>query len=708
MGKLEDLDKRVEVLLAESKDAFFIEYLKDLQNKIITQKYQADLLEIDFERAYKIYLQRNQQTTQMVHAPEQMDVAEQMDMPEQMDVPEQMDMPEQIESSRQIEGLASAEGTMVSQASVYHTAPAKKYNSAEFAVGAILLSVIGGVFILSALVMLGMNYMNGMVKGMALYAICLVVFAVAQCVLYPRWSSLGSTISAISVGGLYVTTLVNYLALRNFGLWGVVIISLLITLFIIWLSRKRSAIVHRILAMFSCAICCLMIRGDLNGVEFLGIAIVLLLVNLLCLFIPIKKYRTGLNITYMAAYSVFSFVFVAKAVTELVPEWSILVFWLTSVLVLHLCFVVEMRGNNGTATENKRAGMSVGMLVAYGISAVCVLGSVALLAWADTALWLGHAIVAGGVAIALFAFALLYNTRAKWAMYYFINLLVLVTYGICYGKETAVYCLLGMLIVAKLLSLCRTPALYVSEALLTGAACVVGLAHYQELCGVLLMGAILFSILFIRVWTTYYELVITFTLGFFAALYMPTMLKLSLFVGILFVGLLLFNNVKRWQGTTILVYNSFILIGEVICLLLLLNPIYRNAYLPFLFILVFGLATIILTFNEKYHMNFRWKNMALAVFLTYMALIFKSNQPILNSVFLMIIALVCVGIGFGAHEKKMRIYGLVLSLLVCAKLALYDFFGAATIQKTIVFLVVGIIALAIAAVYMILEKRNNG
>ncbi|MBR1930143.1 MAG: hypothetical protein IJ833_01520, partial [Lachnospiraceae bacterium] len=97
MGKLEDLDKRVEVLLAESKDAFFIEYLKDLQNKIITQKYQADLLEIDFERAYKIYLQRNQQTTQMVHAPEQMDVAEQMDMPEQMDVAEQMDMPEQMD-----------------------------------------------------------------------------------------------------------------------------------------------------------------------------------------------------------------------------------------------------------------------------------------------------------------------------------------------------------------------------------------------------------------------------------------------------------------------------------------------------------------------------------------------------------------------------------------------------------------------------------
>ena len=57
-------------------------------------------------------------------------------------------------------------------------------------------------------------------------------------------------------------------------------------------------------------------------------------------------------------------------------------------------------------------------------------------------------------------------------------------------------------------------------------------------------------------------------------------------------------------------------------------------------------------------------------------------------------------------KKSVRIYGLVLSLLVCGKIVLYDFMGAPTLQRTILLFSVGVMALVISGIYIILEKKN--
>jgi hypothetical protein len=120
--------------------------------------------------------------------------------------------------------------------------------------------------------------------------------------------------------------------------------------------------------------------------------------------------------------------------------------------------------------------------------------------------------------------------------------------------------------------------------------------------------------------------------------------------------------------------------------------------------LVFGVATIVVCFQKHYHLDFKYKQLILAVFLTYMGLIVRTNYSIVNSILLMMIALLCVGMGFAIRQMSVRIYGLVLSLTVCAKIVLYDFVGANMLQKTILFFVVGVLALVIAAIYMVLER----
>ena len=222
----------------------------------------------------------------------------------------------------------------------------------------------------------------------------------------------------------------------------------------------------------------------------------------------------------------------------------------------------------------------------------------------------------------------------------------------------------------------------------------------------MLLAGIGISILMIRYWQTCFEIILTATLLTYTVSRLPVILQLPMAVGILLIGILVFNNVKRWRGKNILLFNGLALGGQIICFLKLHSPIYQNEYITYFCMLVFGLATIGLTLNEKYQMSLKGRHMVLAMFLTYMALIFRTNVPVVNSILLMVIALVCVGTGFVIDKRTIRIYGLILSLAVCAKLVLYDFFKAATVQKTILFFAVGVIALVIAAIYIILEKKK--
>ena len=74
----------------------------------------------------------------------------------------------------------------------------------------------------------------------------------------------------------------------------------------------------------------------------------------------------------------------------------------------------------------------------------------------------------------------------------------------------------------------------------------------------------------------------------------------------------------------------------------------------------------------------------------------------------MAIAVISVVIGFVLKEKSIRIYGLILSIVICGKIALVDFVSIGDIRsKTIMYILVGAFALAIGCIYMVLEARES-
>ena len=711
-GILESLEQRTRGYLAIAKDQYFVDFLQKMLGRIQVQKHQAELLNEELDRSYAQYVNRMKLAGVEVEDAQAAQAAPKAEV-QTIETNIQTDRKdseaeEQVEQPRYVATQAVETQATVISPSVNTN---KTKSNTEFMIGTIILSIVGGAFILTALVMLGMYFMNGFVKGMCIYAVAALVLLLSELLLYKRWPKLGMTFTAISIGGLYLSTALNYLTFGNFNMWVALVLTLIITVMVVLLSWKRDSIFYRSLGLITCYLCFLIIQKGSTLQEIAVLAVIVLGINLCCIIVPIQTHKTGFRILHMYLNGIYAFIINVRIYDMAdIPE-ATLIFAGCAMLVTQVLYMVQIVYQQRAALTDKKVGGD-GIIAAYFVSGILIYLSVpeiVLRIDAGCSALLHYGCLGVIILLTLAAVLLIHKGLEKWYPYV---LLLIIAFNFCCMRGQiweSIIALTVMLIVTKLLSFTRHMILRVSDLVLTTFTCVMCLFLSQdnEIYEIILVMAVLISILFISYWQTYYEIILTFTLAFYSVLKLPDMLKLPVFVGILFVGLLVFHNVKRWQGKDIVIYNTFVLVAETISFLLLMSPNYRNAYVVYLCMLVFGVATIVLTFQEKYHMDFKYKNIILAIFLTYMALIVRTNLPIINSILMMLIALICVGWGFSIKEKEIRIYGLVLSLIVCGKIVLYDFFDAEALQKTILFFVVGVIALMIAGIYIVLERKAN-
>lgn len=760
-GTLENLDWQIKRLMAESKDVYFTEYLQKLQGRVKNQKCQIDLLKDELDRCYGMYINRmqladmqkeqprtagnTQETVPTGEAAVQEEKIPEAKQPEPifpwMDEEPVFSMKREPEASLQgpkaalrepeaaLQGPAfvrpefvpgEAEGGQPGP--VHAVVPAaqeqREKKSAEFTVGAAVMSVVGGGLILAALVTLGMTFMGGIFRGLLLYGVSLFFLLVSELTLYRRWPMLGSAVTAIGIGGLYLSTLINFLGLHNFNLWVMLGITLGITVMVVFLSRKRDSALYRVIGLIAGYLCVLAIRPEATNAEFYAVTGMILFLNVLWIVLPVQKYRTAVNITHMSFNAVFAFftVFYVALFCNM-DDLAITIFIISSIIVQQVLFVAQSfqyrKAAGIAAQEGRRIEANSAILIPFYISSVeyAFLFSFAVfrLLQYGGADWLAYgavlaiAVIGGGSVLAL----VIGKSTGKSHVYGFLNLMILMGAVGLSEESVFVTVVLILLVTAKIIVYLNKNivALKINDILLT-AVCCIGLLVLNSPWQYALLAGVFLCIFTMHYWQTVYQVLLAGTL----VLYMMDLqkvLRLPAIVGFLLVCILAFHNVKRWRGKNIRIFNFFAYTIQGICFLNLLHPVYKNAGLTFFCMLIFGLATIIITLRERYQMEFAGKYVVLELFCTYMALVFRMPPPIVNSIILMVIALVCVGLGFTVHKKNVRIYGLVLSLVVCGKIVLYDFFEAPTIQKTILFFAVGMIALVIAGIYIILEKNSR-
>lgn len=720
------LEQQAREYLMRSNDPIFTQYVQQLIPRIQKQPQYVEQLQAELDKSVEYWHQRQKLNAERAESAAAGQIQESVQPSTQEPMQEQPIGQAVGQPAGQFTGQPTGQfaeqprGQSTVQPAAETVVPGtKKKQNAEYFIGTIALSVMGGVFILTALVLMGMYFMNGWIKGISLYVVSLGVVLLAELLIRRKLPKLAQIFSAIGMAALYLSTMINTLSLHNFGMLPAALIIGVITVGTVLLSRKRDSLIHRLLGIASCWLCAypLSMSSGLSMAEVLMVMGLILILSILCACVPVHRFHTASQLILFASTTVlFPMVVGCIVWTQSMSVGVGVAAYSVFFLIAHLILVAQTR----YAQIEKQAGHVVksGGLIAVYIAFILVSGIMTGAGmddyWraAETDGYIGIFALTGIVFVItiLTVIALRKAEKGwqKWLPCYFFSFVTFCGFSVIENDWGIVICATVLLIAVKILSRLAKGGLAALDAILTTVYCILLLMNGKEIpyAYVLLAGTIL-SMFLVHEWSTYQEIVLTFSLAFFALSHLMPMIKLPAFSGILFVSILLFNNVNCMRGKGILVFNVFVLIGQIGALIGLADPVYRNSYITYLCMFVFVLAYLVLTLQEKYYKNFKHRELILVIFLTYMALIVKTNIPVINSILIMLIALVSVTAGFVKKDKPVRIYGLVLSLCTCGKIALYDYWGAPILQKTILFFVVGVIALVIAGIYIILEKKCN-
>ena len=606
---------------------------------------------------------------------------------------------------------------------------------AEYAVGAIVMSVLGAVFLLTGLVYFAVNFLDTFMQGMLMYLICIGVLLVSELVIRKLVVKLSSVFTAIGISGLFLATVVNYRSLENISLPASAVILALCAVMVCLFGYYRKSRLYSAIGFFAAFASSAAIGSDSTPAQYLVITLGTLLISCIWMIFPVEKqYKLADTFMLLAEFIYFMIgaCFYIICDDPLTVKICRFVFVLCSWFVMQFIYFgtvrkkeIEYYPETGVSVANK-----IIMCVAACIYIFyCLVGMIfsdldtGILLASGIALYFGFVIPS-----AIFAFMLYKAGNKDWIIFYFIlNITGLLGSfasgnGYVVAIVFAVHAFIGRLVTAKnpednglkvldLLIQCFMGFILVFSSDFFRPSDGEAAFEMYFACAVMTISFI--AGLFISSgFKNVVQIVTAFavTIGIMTV-YLPDELSAVAGMGLILLFTCLINNVGRLKPDNEKLFNWFAVVME--CLFIHVTAIDNNQFvvqdsLIYIIALLLGLCFVILMLNKDYGMPFAGKYILIPAYLTWAFIISPLNKDFLLSIILMAVAVASVVFGFILKEKAIRVYGLVLSIVVCAKIAFIDFVTLDDVMsKTIMYIIVGAFALLIGTIYMVLESRES-
>lgn len=653
MKTIDSVRDRINKLRSESCDHYYTQYLTDIMNDLDLRRVSLEYVNAELDRTYRLYLERMNQTK-----------------------------PEAIKST-------FTDGT-------------------EYAIGTIALSIVGALFLLVSFITFGLNYLAGVWQGIFLYIISILIILLSELLIKRKLLNFSHGLTGLGIGALYASTFINYMYMRNFGGIAAIIITVLITVFSFFISRRKDSAVIRMISFIGCYVCFISIARFQNQIEFLFAAGTIFLVNVTSTFFPNLKHNEVIHNFHMSLNTIFIIAFTILARQSGVMDFYIIMYLILNIVLLN---IVSLK-------QEKRLINALFFGITAGIITIILLAVLndlthpyQLISQRIYYLLITYVMVA---AVSIFFYILNREKMGRAFQYYYF---ILFTLAILLNpiKDEYIWGMLFLFLAVKIFG--RAREYEAGNAIVTVFALGSGLYCYMIWPAWLFFAAALLTIPLIRRFRLFYQYIISLYLIWFIALKTPDY-ELFLPLAALVLALLvpLFNYLSKLSdirspgrsnfpdATASKIYNLTNL--AAIAFLSLLCVFINNAFSG-LAVTLIGAVSLILYLKPAFYLEFKKRYLLLAAYLTLMLLIIRFPNPIYSSAAMMIIAFVLVITGFKILDKSLRLYGLALAIFACVKIGLYDFRGIGALQQTIVFMVIGTIALAISIIYSRLEKIKN-
>lgn len=602
---------------------------------------------------------------------------------------------------------------------------------AEYAVGAIVMSVLGSVFLLTGLVYFAVNYLDTFAQGMVMYAVCALILVVSEFVIRRAVPKLSAVFTAIGISGVFLTTVVNYKSLNNISLGVAAILLALCSALVCLFGYVRKSQLYSIIGFLAAFISSVAIGSGVSPVEFAAITIGTLIISTMWLFFPAsRRYDVLSPLMIMAELAYFLATTTFDIVTPDVGAATVsrIIFIAASWLVICLIyFVSDIRNREYHAdTATSDTINFVVYLVAAFIYGVAIRFLMEMQHFEQGEAILYGVIIYTVIVVPQIIFAFIKKSqKSNAALAYYIS--VLMTGFIIIGCTDTRYILIPVYVLYSLIAriLARKNAERLSfkvvDIVVQSFFAIMAISHSDEVyigtdvfeacfVGLLLLVGLFGGILINSGFKTAVQIMFVFSGCYvLASVFLPSSLGDTAAMGIILLFTYLINNVGTLKGKGYKVYNYFMLVLEILLLITSSHmDLSGENLMIFCISAIFGLAFVILMMNKEYGIFFAGYYIAIPVYLTLVAILLPIENGFVMSIILMTIAVISVIIGFALREKAIRIYGLVLSILICVKIAVVDLvsFGS-TKSKILMYILVGALALVIGCIYMVLESREN-
>jgi hypothetical protein len=601
----------------------------------------------------------------------------------------------------------------------------------EFAVGAIVMSIIGSVFLLTGLVYFSINFLDTFAQGMVLYLVCAIVLCVSEFVVRRIVPKLSAVFTAIGLSGVFLTTVVNYKSLDNLNLPATAIILAICAVLVCIFGYIRKSQLYSIIGFLAAFISSIAIASNVSSVEYIVITICTLIISSLWLIFPVEKYVASVTPVMLFAemiYMMSGIMFYINDASGLTEKVLKFIFIVCSMIVINFIYFMHAKRSRNDGVVNEV--VDVFNFIIYSVTVLFFAGACSLSfntlpdfseveAVALEIIIYFIAVIIEGV------FAFLFRVKKDRHFYLFYisaqvtGLLLLLSIDLFLVKAVL---LIGHCLFSRYMTRFENEKRaykitdLVLQVFIMFFAIGISSDTYHEPLDyvgyvVLILGlaaSIFIGTGFLNIIQIFSVFAINFVIFKFVT-FLPDGLGEVIGIGVVLLFTYLINNIPKLKGNHNYVFNWFALIWSLIMLI----PGSRTGdsiedVLIFSIGAVFGLAIVILLMNREYRMPFRGKYIMIPAYLTFISFLVPLEKGFILSIILMAIALISVIIGFALKEKSIRIYGLILSIVICAKIALIDFVSIGDVKaKTIMYILVGALALAIGCIYMVLESRET-
>ena len=579
------------------------------------------------------------------------------------------------------------------------SAPAPKAKkSLEFHIGSVVTGVVGAVLIILSMILFGKNYMDNLSQGIALYAIGIVVIAFSEAVLKKHVESFSRVVSGLGLAILYTATILNYLYLGTMGATAAIIITIVVSVFALVFSRTKDSGFLRIIGILGCYVSFFPLEGFNSSRDFIIPAVILLIVNMLYLFMPNKTYKKAIQIIHMIAnvcMALYVLIFMELALSNVKDKCFIAMLVFLAALTVIDVFI-RMSAEDG------------GELF---VSLACeIILSVFALIWTGVSDQIVLPIVFFSVAMAI-CFAI--DWKKGWQKWVHMYILAVFVLGVSISAQMVVQLIIIACVLAVFKLFAARNEVGIAAIIVSVYSAIAFIANVNDPSNMqyLILAVLVLFAIFPGVYKTANEVILMLTLqGYAIAAFEETQIRipLGLLFLVIYMILLKYYGSLRDKNFTVVKWTSVV---SGVIWIIASGAMGTQHFIAKTMVLVLGLLFIFILFSAEYMIagdsSPKVRNICLAIYCTFMIFVYRIDKPIINSILLMVLAIVCVATGFAVKQKPLRLYGLVLSLFVCAKLLLSDFADSSSGDKVIITFVVGILAIGIAYIYMRLENSSR-